>query len=142
MSILYSTRSKIAIRAMIFLANNQKDQPIFVDRIGFNIGVSTTTLQSIIARLGRYHLVFSVLGHHGGITLNKPAKEIRVIDIVSAIDGPQLIVNKCLRGLGDCIESSKCSFHNNHDLIQEKMNRLIGDENLENLINYNRSSVK
>jgi len=127
---------------MVYLAENLEDQPIVIEKIGSNIGVKPTSLQPVIHKLIKHYLIYARKGYHGGITLNKPVRDIRIIDIVFAIERPNLEINNCVRGPMNCSRSFTCFFHCIHHLIHKKMDLLIGHENLENLINQKNISPK
>lgn len=50
--------------------------------------VSTTYLAKQMQALSRAGIVDSVQGHAGGYLLTKPAKDITMLDVVEAVDGP------------------------------------------------------
>ncbi len=132
---LYSKSSEYAIQAMIYLAVNQKDSRIMVNKIASEYDIPLYFLAKIVQTLAKHHLIRSYRGRNGGIKLNKPANDIRVIDIVYAIDGPPPEKEMCVIGLDECSDSVACPLHNNWKIIKENIRVLLGHENLENLAN-------
>jgi len=120
---------------MIYLAVNQKDSRIMVNKIASEYDIPLYFLAKIVQTLAKHHLIRSYRGRNGGIKLNKPANDIRVIDIVYAIDGPPPEKEMCVIGLDECSDSVACPLHNNWKIIKENIRVLLGHENLENLAN-------
>ncbi|MFQ6610394.1 MAG: RrF2 family transcriptional regulator [Fidelibacterota bacterium] len=132
---LYSKSSEYAIQAMIYLAVNQKDERIMVNKIAREYDIPLYFLAKIVQTLSKHHLIRSYRGRNGGIKLNKPANDIRIIDIVYAIDGPPPEKEMCVIGLDECSDSVACPLHNNWKIIKENIRVLLGHENLEKLAN-------
>ncbi len=132
---LYSKSSEYAIQAMIYLAVYQKDTRIMVHKIASEYDIPLYFLAKIVQTLSKHHLIRSFRGRNGGIKLNKPANDIRVIDIVYAVDGPPPEKEMCVIGLDECSDSVACPLHNNWKIIKENIRVLLGHENLENLAN-------
>ena len=118
---------------MNYLAENQKDHRVMVNKIAKEHDIPLYFLAKIVQTLAKHHLVRSYRGRNGGIKLNKPAKDIRIIDIVYAIDGPPPEIEMCVIGLDECSDSVACPLHNNWKIIKENIRVLLGHENLENL---------
>ncbi|MBT3251489.1 MAG: Rrf2 family transcriptional regulator [Candidatus Marinimicrobia bacterium] len=127
---LYSKSSEYAIQAMIYLAENQSMNRIMVNKIAAEYDIPVYFLAKIVQTLSKHHLIRSFRGRNGGIQLNKPAKDIRIIDIVYAIDGPPPEVEMCVIGLDECSDSVACPLHNNWKIIKENIRVLLGHENL------------
>jgi Rrf2 family transcriptional regulator, iron-sulfur cluster assembly transcription factor len=130
---LYSKSSEYAIQAMIYLAENQSMNRIMVNKIAAEYDIPVYFLAKIVQTLSKHHLIRSFRGRNGGIQLNKPAKDIRIIDIVYAIDGPPPEVEMCVIGLDECSDSVACPLHNNWKIIKENIRVLLGHENLDTL---------
>lgn len=130
---LYSKSSEYAIQAMIYLAENQSMKRIMVNKIAAEYDIPVYFLAKIVQTLSKHHLIRSFRGRNGGIQLNKPAKDIRIIDIVYAIDGPPPEVEMCVIGLDECSDSIACPLHNNWKIIKENIRVLLGHENLDTL---------
>mgnify|MGYP005835031839 CR=1 FL=1 len=63
--------------------------------------ISETHLAKVMQRLVKFGIVKSVRGPGGGFTLKKPASEISLMDIYSAIEGP-FNPQRCLLGHDVC----------------------------------------
>lgn len=71
-------------------------------------GVPTPTVSKLLATLTRGGLLTSARGAKGGYTLARPARDITVAAIISAIDGP-IAITSCLEHPGSCGVETLCS---------------------------------
>ena len=84
-----SAKAEYACLAMVELANQfQRDVPITIKSIADAYGISQAFLMQIFLQLKGARLVQSVRGASGGYRLARAPEKIRVLDVVSAIDGP------------------------------------------------------
>ncbi len=130
---IYSKSSEYAIQAMIYLAEHQDEDKVMVSKIAEEYNIPVHFLAKLIQTLVKHHLVKSFRGRSGGLKLNKPARDIRIIDIVYAIDGPPPEKEMCVIGLDECNDSVPCPLHNNWKVIKENIRVLLGHENLQHL---------
>ena len=70
-------------------------------RIARKFGFSEAHLAKVMQALGRADLVLSVRGPAGGFTLARPARDIALLAIVEAIEGP-FNVTRCPFKLRSC----------------------------------------
>ena len=83
-----STRGDYACRALLSLTLRDEQGPTSVRDIAERTGLPQPYLEQILLALKGAGLVRSKRGVGGGYTLNRPAEEIRLSEIVSAVDGP------------------------------------------------------
>ncbi len=83
-----STRGDYACRALLSLALRDHEGPTSVRDIAERTGLPQPYLEQILLALKGAGLVKSKRGVGGGYILNRPAAEIKLSEIVSAVDGP------------------------------------------------------
>ncbi|MFW5910438.1 MAG: Rrf2 family transcriptional regulator, partial [Thiohalospira sp.] len=71
--------------------------------------ISLSYLEQLMSQLRRHDLVRSVRGPGGGYSLSRPASEISVADIITAVDEP-LQATRC-GGEENCQEGERCLTH-------------------------------
>ncbi len=84
---IYSKSSEYAIRATIHLAQLPDGDHAMAKEIAQQEEIPAPFLAKILQELARKGILRSVKGPAGGFTLKKKASEIRLLDIVGAIDG-------------------------------------------------------
>jgi len=112
-----STKGRYAVMALADLANRAQDRPVSLATVAQNQEISLSYLEQLFARLRRHRLVTSVRGPGGGYRLARPADEIRIADIVLAVDEP-IRTTRCQPGSpeGCRRNKSRCL---THDLWEE-----------------------
>ena len=81
-----STKGRHAITAMMELALRHKKGPVTLADISSEQSISVSYLEQLFARLRNHGLVTGMRGPGGGYCLRRPAKEITVAEILSAVD--------------------------------------------------------
>lgn len=82
------------------------DKILQTQDIAHNLSVSEHHLQKIHQRLTKAGILKAFRGPKGGFQLNRPANEIRLLEIYEAIEG-KIYKNQCILGHEKCI-SSEC----------------------------------
>ncbi len=95
MNLQLTNQADYAVRAMAFLAWNQQGKWIPSNVIAEEMQISRMFLSRINMLLAKAGLILTQRGARGGVMLARPASEISIYEIVSAIEGP-VLVNKFL----------------------------------------------
>jgi Rrf2 family iron-sulfur cluster assembly transcriptional regulator len=102
--------------AMADLAGHENGRAVPLADIARRQEISLSYLEQLFAKLRRQGLVKSVRGPGGGYRLSRPADEMRVADIILAVDEP-LRATRCVPGMKGCMTASiRCV---THDLWEE-----------------------
>ena len=81
-----STKGRHAITAMIELALRHQKGPVTLADISSEQSISVSYLEQLFARLRNHGLVTGMRGPGGGYCLRRPANEITIAEILSAVD--------------------------------------------------------
>jgi Rrf2 family iron-sulfur cluster assembly transcriptional regulator len=108
--------------ALVDLANRGRSQPTPLAAIAQRQEISLSYLEQLFGKLRRGHLVNSVRGPGGGYKLAREATEIRISDIILAVDEP-IRATRCQPGspAGCRANKSRCL---THDLWEELGNQI------------------
>ena len=118
-----STRGRYALRLMLDLALNDKDQYITIKSISERQEISGKYLEQIISVLSRSGYVKSVRGAQGGYKLAKPAEEYTVGMILRLIEGSLAPVACMDDNPNQCARCNKCATLG----VWEKINKAVSD---------------
>lgn len=113
-----STKGRYAVMAMADLASNDAGtKPVSLADIARRQEISLSYLEQLFAKLRRGGLVRSVRGPGGGYRLNRAASELRIADIILAVDEP-IAATRCEAGStkGCTASGARCV---THDLWEE-----------------------
>ncbi len=83
-----STKGRYAVTAMVDLARYNTGSPIALAEIATRQEISLSYLEQLFGKLRRAGLVRSVRGPGGGYLLAHPREQIRISDIILAVDEP------------------------------------------------------
>ena len=81
-----STKGRYAMVALADIALQPADELVTLSDISDRQSISLPYLEQLFMKMRRADLVVSVRGPGGGYRLAKPASEIRVVDILAAVD--------------------------------------------------------
>jgi Rrf2 family iron-sulfur cluster assembly transcriptional regulator len=81
-----STKGRHAITAMMELALRHSQGPVTLADISVEQSISVSYLEQLFARLRNHGLVTGMRGPGGGYCLRRPASEITIAEILSAVD--------------------------------------------------------
>lgn len=113
-----STKGRYAVMAMAELASRREsDEPVSLSDIAASQNISLSYLEQLFAKLRKGGLVVGVRGPGGGYRLSRPAVELRVGDIILAVDEP-IAATRCKPGssIGCTGTAARCI---THDLWEE-----------------------
>ena len=117
-----STKGRYAVMAMADLAQNGKGKPVTLADIAERQEISLSYLEQLFAKMRKAELVKSVRGPGGRYLLGRLPGELRVADIVLAVDEP-IKATRCTPG-----SPHGCHSHRGrcltHDLWEELGNQI------------------
>jgi len=114
---------------MIYLAGQKKGRICSIKEISQEEGIPFDFLEKIVSQLEKAGLLKAKKGVAGGYSLDKPAKNITVGQIATALEGKLSPV-----GCSLCSKSRKCLSKNVWDKVKESLNKTLNSLNLADLI--------
>lgn len=88
---------RYGLRALAVMSDRYGGQPVSAKEISEREDISSSFLEQLLAHLRRHDLIVGVRGPGGGFRLKRPPEEIRIADVVEALEGP-FYVSSCLSG--------------------------------------------
>ncbi len=129
---LLSKSCVYGIRAAILMAIKGEKEFISIKDIAEELNLSAHFLTKILQLLTQEGLLISHRGPKGGVKFSRPAKNIKLIEIVAAIDGMELF-EECALGLHGCGTATPCPLHEKWAEHKIVLRTLFETENLEKL---------
>jgi Rrf2 family protein len=121
-----------AVQALVCL-DEQGGHASLIRDIARCAGIPKPYLARIINDLVHEGLVAAKRGYRGGIALARPARNISLLQIVEAIEGPNWIA-PCLLGLNDCTAHTLCPAHVAWQRISRQLKALLGRTTLADVM--------
>lgn len=132
---MFSKACKYAIKAMIYLASRSNEKlNIGLREIAEEIDSPEPFTAKIMQVLTRQQLVNSTKGPHGGFSIDASSPEIKLIEVVKAIDGLHF-VSGCGLGLKTCSDTHPCPLHFEYSQIRDAMLNLLEQQSIQSLAN-------
>ncbi|MCX8117563.1 MAG: Rrf2 family transcriptional regulator [Desulfobacterota bacterium] len=129
---MYVTReADYAVRCVLYLAQNP-DKTASAKAISESMEIPRTFLAKILQRLAAKGIVSSVRGVAGGFQLAKKPREISLLDVIEAIQGPSAM-NVCAIDRRRCSRSSTCTVHPIWTEIRTHVEKRLRRENFATL---------
>ena len=133
-----TTKGRYAVMAMADLASNESLGPISLKEISVRQNISLAYLEQIFIKLKSNKLVKSSRGASGGYILDKPASEIKLSNIIFAVDEEVKILNCKKSSKKGCTNrSTKCITHNLWDQLDQHINGFFEKIKLQDLVKQN-----
>ena len=133
-----TTKGRYAVMAMADLALYKDNGPVSLTDISLRQNISLAYLEQIFIKLKNNNLVKSTRGAHGGYVLDKPANEIKILNIISAVDEEVKMLNCKKESKKGCNnKSSKCITHNLWDQLDQHINNFFEKVKLQDLVKKN-----
>ena len=135
-----TTKGRYAVMAMADIAANQKLKPVSLKDVSLRQNISLSYLEQLFSKLKNRKLVKSVRGPLGGYILEKPPKDIKISNIIFAVDEEVKTLN-CNRGSKKSCQgkSVRCITHHLWVDLEQHINDFFDSTNLGDLTKQKQS---
>tara|TARA_Y100001970_G_scaffold140634_1_gene173171 strand:- start:638 stop:1063 length:426 start_codon:yes stop_codon:yes gene_type:complete len=138
-----TTKGRYAVMAMADLAANQNGKPVSLYDISTRQNISLSYLEQLFSKLKHEKLVKSIRGASGGYVLEKNPKEIRLANIIRAVDEEIKTLNCKKESKKGCNgRSIKCITHNLWDDLENHINDFFQRVSLNDVIKQKNIEIK
>jgi Rrf2 family iron-sulfur cluster assembly transcriptional regulator len=127
-----TSKGRYAVTAILDLAFHATSGPVTLSDISKRQDISLSYLEQLFTRLRKQQLVRSTRGPGGGYSLNKPASDIAVAEIVSAVD-ETVDTTRC-SGATNCHDGEQCLAHELWDGLSQQIYGFLSDISLQDLM--------
>ena len=130
-----TSKGRYAVMAMADLAKNDLREPISLSEISVRQGISLSFLEQLFLRLKKNNLVQSSRGPNGGYLLSRAPEEIKLSNIISAVD-EKIKTVKCKKSSkkGCNGKSVKCITHDLWDELETHINNFFETNTLKDIV--------
>ncbi len=130
-----STRGRYAVMAIVDLAKLSNEGPISMSSISERQEISLSYLEQLFNKLRRAGLVKSVRGPAGGYVLARPSHDIRISEIVLAVD-EDIKATRCSSVItGGCMsKKARCLVHDLWEGLGGQVYNYLNSISLEDVL--------
>lgn len=132
MTVIFSKKCELGLQAVLFLSTQPNDQLFNASQISKSLKVPKEFVSKVLQALTDSDIVASRKGKKGGFQLAKSPADIKLIEIVKAIDGLE-IFNSCVLGFPGCSSLEPCPMHEKWGKLREEAYKMLSTESLEEL---------
>jgi len=130
-----TTKGRYAVMAMADLASYQNGKPVSLIDISLRQNISLSYLEQLFSKLKNEKLVKSVRGASGGYVLEKNPKDIKISNIIFAVDEQVKTLNCKRESKKGCNgRTTKCITHNLWDDLEQHINKFFDNVSLNDLL--------
>ena len=127
-----STKGRYALRIMIDIAKNSKDDYVSIHSISERQDISNKYIEQIVSKLTKANLLTTLRGHTGGYKLSRKPSEYKVGEILRVAEGDLNIID-CVKD-NNCPRKSICSTYYFWEGLDRVINEYADSYTLEELI--------
>ncbi len=118
---IFTTKAEYGVRLLVELGRHaEQGTPVSLKAVADAESLPLAYLERIAALLKKAGLVEATRGAHGGYRLARPASEIRMHEVVTALDGPVAPMACFVDDFGDGAKVL-CSHHDHGELCATKL---------------------
>ncbi|KAF0151211.1 MAG: transcriptional regulator BadM/Rrf2 family [Ignavibacteria bacterium] len=139
MTVIFSKACELGLQAVLFLST-KGDQVFNATEVSRELKVPKEFISKVMQMLTVSGIVGSRKGKKGGFYLGKNPVEIKLIDIVEAIDGLD-IFKSCVLGFPGCSHETPCPVHDKWGKLREEAYQMLSEETLEDLKEKTKNKI-
>lgn len=135
---MLTKKGKYGLKALVDLARLETGQSAFVTDISARNNIPKKFLDSILLELRNTGILRSKKGRNGGYSLSKPASEIRIGQVVRALDGPLAPIRCASRtayeACDDCQDPETCQVRLSMIEVRDAVATILDNMSLEEFV--------
>ena len=132
-----STRGRYGTRAMLELALRYGEGPVLLKDVASRQDIPVSYLENLMGALRAAGLVATVRGMHGGYYLAKPLSDIRLSQIIAALEGSTAPV-ECVDDPKRCHRAESCVARDIWSEVKQAIEGVLESTTLEELVRRHR----
>ncbi len=129
MTVLFSKKCEIGLQAVLYLSTKEEGKLFNSLQVSEKVKQPKEFVSKVLQILTSSGIVGSKKGKKGGFFLAKSAEDIRLIEIVEAIDGME-VFEKCVLGFPECGDTHPCPVHDTWGKIRDEAHNMLMNETL------------
>lgn len=124
--------SRYAIEALMVLASRRPDEFVGAREIGQQADLPLAYLHKILRQLAEAGVVLSRRGR--GYKLAEPASETRMLEVLTAVEGPDVFGGRCIFWREGCSSDDPCELHFRWKELKPVMEARIAETTLQQIV--------
>jgi Rrf2 family protein len=135
---MLTKKGKYGLKALVDLARLGPGETAFVTEIAVRNNIPKKFLDTILLELRNTGILRSKKGPNGGYSLSKPASEIRIGQVIRALDGPLAPIRCASRtafeACEDCADPETCQVRLSMTEVRDAIAMILDNMSLEEFV--------
>jgi len=129
---IFTNATEYAIRGLAELSGRSTGGNMLLDQLVQGTDLPRDFMAKIFQKLVRGGILVSAKGRGGGFALARPAHQISLMQVVEAMEGPQLL-DRCVVGLERCNDQMPCPQHDLYKPIRQRLKDYLNTTSVADL---------
>ena len=130
---MFSTSCHYGIQAMLYISlQHEKGSNVELTEIAEKQDIPKHFLSKILQMLVKHKLLTSMKGPTGGFKLSDSPENVRLIEVVNAIDGDD-VFTQCGIGFKKCSDENPCPIHHDYKRVRDQVRELFETKTFQEL---------
>jgi len=134
-----TTKGRYAVTALLDFAIHQEQGPITIAQVASRQQISTSYLERLASRMRSKGLLKSIRGAKGGYLLAKPAQQITIAEIITAVD-EGIDTTRC-QGKANCQQGKVCLTHQLWEQLNDNIYHFLQSVTLQSLVKSQHKTI-
>ncbi len=140
---ILGTKARYAVMAMVEMAGCEENQAVKLAELAARQEITIPYLEQIFKKLKLANLVKSVRGPGGGYIMARPAAEIRIYEIVEAVNESMKVTRCEAKEKAGCMTNkSRCLTHDLWDGLEKQIHDYLSAISLADIRNKNKKNFE
>lgn len=133
----FSKKLEYALISIFEMSDRYGQEPVTTKTIAMRYDIPLEILGKVLQTLVKHGLITSIQGVKGGYTLNHSLDNLKVLQVVEAIEGPISLIACKIKNISGCEQHLNCNIRTPMEMIQSELVHFFGNISLEELRNRN-----
>lgn len=129
-----SNTAEYALRILIYMGKDVQ-RMYSAKQLVEALKISDKYLRRLMTDLTKSGIILSIQGRDGGYIIAKKPEEVKLADIIEAIEGMDKYTG-CLLGFENCSDDNPCALHSSLGAIRQEFFNVFNNKSLNDM-NYN-----
>ena len=131
-----SIKMEYALIGLLHMSHKDWHQLTTAKELAHSYNIPPELMGKVLQKLARHKLIQSTQGVNGGYRLNRTIDQVKISEVMAAVEGPLKIVN-CLqlKESPECHQHFQCTIKNPMGVIQNKLEHFFSELTLQDIEN-------
>ena len=138
-----SKKMEYALMGLLHMSHKDWRELTTAKELAQSYNIPPELMGKVLQKLTKRKVIESMLGVKGGYRLMRSIDQVKMSDVIAAVEGPLKIVN-CLRikTTSECHQHHQCTIKNPMGIIQNKLENFFSELTLQDIENDMTSNLR